>query len=233
MPTVRQDVNSYTNKFGYNAEIKAVTETIWTTGGVYAYPAAAAVMEIVSGDALDGTGAATGALTATVYGQDASFNPIQTTVTLNGLTPVVMTGYNFYRVYRVIVNTAGSGGVNAGILTVRPSGGGTTYTAVAIGTNQTEQAFYTIPAGHVGIVSRIWTDVGSSLDVTGTFWARPDGGVFAQKWRHINLGGTQEMTYGKYGPQYAAGTDLEMRGITTNAAGNVVGGGFDVLLVIV
>ena len=138
MPTVRQDVNSYTNKFGYNAEIKAVTETIWTTGGLYAYPAAAAEMEIVSGDNVDGAAAATGALTATVYGCDASFNPLEVDVTLNGTTAVVMTGILFYRVYRVIVNTAGSGGVNAGILTVRPSGGGTTYTAVAIGTNQTE-----------------------------------------------------------------------------------------------
>jgi len=105
------------NKFGRNSDIDtAAEETIWANGGMYTFPTAAQTLDVVSSDAND-TSAGTGARTVEIQGLDGSYDAVTETVTMTGTTPATTTA-TFLRVNRAMVKTAGSGGVNAGAITI-------------------------------------------------------------------------------------------------------------------
>ena len=108
--------------------------------------------------------AGTGARTATVSGLDANYDEVSVTVDLDGQNGVQLgNASNWIRVNRITVNTAGSGGQNAGVIYVgdeaSPSSGVPTnkYATVAIGDNQTLMALWTVPRGYTAFVTQ--TDV--------------------------------------------------------------------------
>lgn len=171
-------------KFGNNADINGSLETIWTYGGIYAYPAAASVMKVSSSSNND-SGSGTGARTVTVGGLDANYNEITEVVTLNGQTEVLTTN-SFIRVFRAFVNNAGSGGTAAGTIyvgtgTVTAGVPATVYAEIVLGENQTQMALWTVPAGYTFYVySGKFSTAGSNSthSMLGKFLFRPFGGVF-------------------------------------------------------
>jgi hypothetical protein len=176
-------------KFGQNADVGNSLETIWLEGGLYAYPPSATTMTVSSSDAND-TSAGTGARTIQISGLDGDYNEISETITMNGQTPVTTTN-SFLRVNRGIVLTAGSGGVNAGIIyvgtgTVTSGVPANKYTTInGDGTNQTLQAFWTVPAGYTAYVYQTNISTGSSSATPAVLKTllvvRPFGGVFNTK----------------------------------------------------
>lgn len=144
-------------KFGMNTDIDAgVPEDVWDGGGLYSWPTSASQMEVLSASGLDDSPAGTGARTVNIQGLDASYAQVNETVTLSGVTPVG-TANTYIRVFRMKVLSAGSLEQNAGILTCRPLGGGTTVAQINAGQNQTNMALYTVPAGKTGFISKIFT----------------------------------------------------------------------------
>lgn len=144
-------------KYGSNADIDDSLETIWSAGGLYAYPAAAAVMKVSSSSTSDAE-AGTGARTIQVYGLDANYNEITETVILNGQTEVNTTN-SYLRVFRAFVVTAGSGGTAAGTIyigtgTVTSGVPATIYAEIPVGANQTLMAVWTVPANYTAYVTR-------------------------------------------------------------------------------
>ena len=138
-------------KFGSNATVGNTLETIWEEGGLYAYPASASTMTVSSSDTND-TSAGTGARTVLISGLDASYNEASETIILDGQTAVT-TVNTYIRMNRAIVLTAGSGAGNAGVIyvgtgTVTAGVPANKFTTIAIGANQTLQAFWTVPAGY-------------------------------------------------------------------------------------
>jgi hypothetical protein len=176
-------------KFGQNASVGNSLETIWLEGGLYAYPPSATTMTVSSSDAND-TSAGTGARTIQIAGLDGDYNEISETIILNGQTAVTTTN-SFLRVNRAIVLTAGSGGVNAGIIYV---GTGTVTSGVPVnkyttingdGTNQTLQSFWTVPAGYTAYIYQTNISTGTSSATPAVLKTllvvRPYGGVFNTK----------------------------------------------------
>lgn len=171
-------------KFGNNADINGSLETIWSYGGLYAYPAAAIQMKVSSASANDDI-VGTGARTVVVSGLDANYNEISETVELDGQTEVLTTN-SFIRVFRAYVATAGSGGTAAGIVyvgtgTVTAGVPATVYAEIPVGANQTQMALWTVPAGYTlyitgGVFSAASNNVAQY--VLGQFFFRPFGGVF-------------------------------------------------------
>ena len=139
-------------KFGQNASVGNSVETIWQQGGLYSYPPSATTMTVSSSDTND-TSAGTGARTIQILGLDGDYNEISETITMNGQTAVTTTN-SFLRVNRALVLTAGSGGANAGIIyvgtgTVTSGVPANIYTTInGDGTNQSLQAFWTVPANY-------------------------------------------------------------------------------------
>lgn len=175
-------------KFGRNGEIDTTSdpEDIWGGGGLYTgFPTGGAeTMEIFSSQAAD-TSAGTGARTVEISNLRDSTGAAADNVilSLNGTTPVSLGIDTFTRGSRVKVKTAGSGGGNAGTLTLRH----TTTTAnifavMPIGANQTQIAAYSVPLGHTLHTNRMFIRLARLSGAAGSaevsLRVREFGGVF-------------------------------------------------------
>lgn len=171
-----------------DVDTATVPETVWPLGGLVAFRSAAAVVEIVSSNAADAA-TGTGARTVRIDGLDADYVEVSETLTLNGTTPVVGV-VEFLRINSVVVVTAGTGKVNAGNITLRDSGAGTTRSYIDAGRGRAEVGVFTVPAGHK-IMATDW--VVSSEIITGhtgadfEFWTTK-GGVRSISWALTGAG---------------------------------------------
>jgi hypothetical protein len=171
-------------KFGNNSDVDSALETIWSEGGIYAYPSAAIAMKVSSSSANDDV-AGTGARTVVVSGLDENYDEASETVELDG-QDAVLTTTTFIRVFRAFVVTAGSGGTAAGTIyvgegTVTAGVPDTTYAAIPVGENQTQMAIWTVPAGYTFFITGGTFSASSnnvSQYILGKFLVRPFGSVF-------------------------------------------------------
>jgi len=213
-------------KFGNNAAVANVTETIWQQGGLYSYLSAASVLKVSSSSAND-TSAGTGARTVELFGLDGDYNEINEVVTLNGQT-AVNTTQSYLRINRMIVRSAGSGGYNAGIIY---AGTGTVTTGVPAniyatingdGTNQTLMALWTVPAGYTGYLMQYDVSNGTTSATPAvcklTLVARPFGEVFQSK-------DVKSLTTGMHienslvvPVKFTEKTDIEVRAVSSSAS---------------
>ncbi len=205
-------------KFGQNSVVGNSVETIWQQGGLYSYPPSATTMTVSSSDTND-TSAGTGARTVQISGLDGDYNEISETITLNGQTAVT-TSNSFLRVNRGLVLTAGSGGANAGIIYV---GTGTVtlgvpanvYTTInGDGTNQSLQAFWTVPANYNAYIYQTNISTGNSSNTPAVLKtllvARPQGGVFNTKEIIVLTDGNHLQNY-SFPITLTEKTDIEFR----------------------
>lgn len=144
---------------GNNASVGTAAETLWDGSTAFAYPASALATTVSSGSANDAA-AGTGARTVFIEGLNANYVYVSETATLNGQTGVALTN-SYLRVFKCTAVTAGSGGVNAGIVYVGTGAITTGVPAVincqmAVGNNVSMSAMYTIPAGKQGILAKVW-----------------------------------------------------------------------------
>jgi len=216
-------------KFGFNPDIDDALETVWAQGGMYTYLPSASTLYISSSSTADDA-AGTGARTVTVSGLDANYDEISVTADMDGQNGVQLgNAFNWIRVFRVVVETAGSGGQNAGVLYVgtesSPTSGVPTnkYAMVAVGDNQTLMALWTVPRGYTAYL--LQTDVTvattqSSKYATTSLVARSPGGVFNIKDRFVKSEGSVHQGYDV--PQkFLEKTDLEYRAIGDSATANI------------
>jgi hypothetical protein len=205
-------------KFGQNSVVGNSVETIWQQGGLYSYPPSATTMTVSSSNTND-TSAGTGARTVLISGLDGDYNEISETITLNGQTAVTTTN-SFLRVNRAIVLTAGSGEANAGIIYV---GTGTVTTGVPAnvyttingdGTNQSLQAFWTVPANYNAYIYQTNISTGNSSNTPAVLKtllvARPHGGVFNTKEVIVLTDGNHLQNY-SFPITLTEKTDIEFR----------------------
>lgn len=172
--------------FGNNADIDIASgsEDIWDGGGLYTgfNATAAETVELFSSDAND-TSAGTGARTVQIYGLDGSFNEQTETVTLNGVT-AVNTANTYIRLNEAVVRTAGSGGVNAGTITIRQNvTTANVFGIIQIGNNNTLNCVYTIPAGKKAYLTSWGASLSGSVKSTCVVKLsyRPESEVFQLK----------------------------------------------------
>ena len=148
---------SHINKFGHNDNIGTSYETVWSVGGLYAYPSNANTVVLTSGDA-DDTAGGTGARIVEVQGLDENYENATVTVPMNGTGNASNTDVNFIRVFRMRVAKAGSQAINDGAITATI--GGTTVSQIDAEEGQTLQANYTVPAGKTGYISDMHVSTG-------------------------------------------------------------------------
>ena len=213
-------------KFGFNPDIDNSLETIWAQGGLYTYLSSASTLYISSSSTADDA-ASTGARTATVSGLDANYDEVSVTVDLDGQNGVQLgSANNWIRVNRIAVDTAGSGGQNAGVLYVgteaSPSVGVPTnkYATVAIGDNQTLMALWTVPRGYTAYLTQLDVTVATEQNnkfATISTLARPFGGVFNVVDKFVKESSSHHQEY-SFPLKFTEKTDIEVRGIASSAA---------------
>lgn len=101
--------------------------------------------EVVSSEPND-TSAGSGAREVEVVSLDTSFNEQKVIATLNGTTPVILSGTH-RKTRSINVIDSGSSETNEGTITVRPSGGGNTRLQIQPELSNSFSSHFTVPAG--------------------------------------------------------------------------------------
>ena len=214
-------------KFGINGDVGTSIETVWAQGGTYVYPAAATVMKISSSSANDAS-AGTGARTIAIFGLDANYNKINETVALNGQTEVNTTN-SFLRIFRMYVVTAGSGATAAGTIyagtgTVTSGVPANIYGMITLTANQTQMAFWTVPAGYTLYLTGIYySSANSTANASTNFQLieRPLDGVFRIQ-SSVRTAGNGDFVIDFHTPIFfSEKTDIEIRAVASAGASNV------------
>lgn len=172
-------------------------DDIWEGGGAYPFQFAATKMEALSASAND-TAAGTGARTFTISGLDTNFNPLNETLTLNGVTPVQTVG-SYTRINSFMIATAGSGNVNAGDVTLRVAGAGATQAIARAGFGYAKQAVFTVPNGFTLLVTDVLPECGGAANantsiVTAFTRTNPAGVIIKTNEYNITSSGPLQRT---------------------------------------
>ncbi len=225
------------HKFGANTDISSasVPEDIWDGGGLYpGFIPAALACEILSNDPNDDAGD-TGARTVEIQGLDTDGNIQLVTATMNGVAPIAI-GI-FFRIYRMIVRSAGASDGNEGTITARTVAGAITMAQILPLIGQTLMAVYTIPndfdsANMVQMMIGIRATTGQAVSATMALQAHPDGEAWQTK-EYLDVhsyGGTTIIDF-RHAPEYAPLTDLRLRVLAVSGNNIVISGGFDIKFV--
>lgn len=182
---------------GFNDDIDAA-EDVWNLGGDVTLLTSASLIQVVSASA-DDTAAGTGAQVVTVEGLNSSYEQISEELILNGTTSVDST-QSFLRLNRAYVSTVGSGGVNAGSITLRFVTGAVDCGLISAGEGQHGSAVYTIPADKTGYL--VWVSVSHILASTAGF------GIMQFQAREIN---ESWMTKFRIGLHSLGANNIEMK----------------------
>lgn len=112
--------------------------------------AAAGAIEAISSDAAEAAGGAGGLILVVEYLTD-TFEAKELELVMTGLTEVVSTEVDVFRVNAAYFKTWGSTAVtpkaNVGNIIIRPATGGVTLESIAAGLNRSTTARYTVPLG--------------------------------------------------------------------------------------
>jgi hypothetical protein len=168
---------SLVHKFG--AALLTTSIAPITNSGFYRVPTTATALEFVS-DSTDDDAAGTGAQEITIQGLNSDWEEVTQTIETDGTTPVAIPT-SLTRVYRWYVSRSGSYatqtvGSHAGVLTVRESDGGDTWSTIPITPfpiGQSQIAVYTVPAGKTAYLlsKNIFVDTTKTADIY--FYQRP------------------------------------------------------------
>ena len=146
------------NKWGYNPDLDVGTETVWSYGGTFARMTAADTLNVVSSSTDDDNGG-TGAWSIIIYGVDENYESQIEVVVLDGTAPVT-TSNSWLGVNRVAVYLAGTGGENAGDITVTRTTGGSVQAHVPATEGSTQQALFFVPAASTMLMDWLLINVG-------------------------------------------------------------------------
>ncbi len=175
-------------KVGQKDDVSTTFEDVWFGGGSLVYPTAAESWELVSDDAND-TSAGSGARTVLVTSLDDSYVEQVQIVSLDGTTPVALTGTHF-RNQGFFVATAGGtnqSSLSAGEITLRVASAGATRGVIPAGNTGDFGSHFTVPAGQTAhfIESDLFAPKNEDLTVRTRFSIGATGFFF--------VGGTSEI----------------------------------------
>lgn len=148
-----------TSKGFSNGEIVLASTTITAIRSTtYTEPSSGAQRSMASSSAADtsaGTGARTVRITYYTLSAGTVAGPFTETITLNGTGNVNTVATNICYIEKLEVLTVGSGGVNAGTISLfgATGGGGGTVWTIAVGINRTLGAHHYVPSGVTALIT--------------------------------------------------------------------------------
>jgi len=146
------------NVFGHQDLIGITPWAVWDRAADYVFPTTASQLTVVSSSATDNNTSR-----VTIFGLDASWNPLVEQVTLNGTNNVITAG-TFLRINQMIMTAPATGQVN-NVGTITAKIGATIYAQINPGIGKTQMAVYSVAAGKSFYLTQITALSGSA---TGT-----------------------------------------------------------------
>lgn len=231
LEVAKDGVNGHALKqvFGHCEAVSTTEVTLWPvpTPALYVWPSAAANMTLSSSSAND-TSAGTGAQTVQVIYLDSSYvEQTSDTMNMNGQTGVTIqkdaADVDILRIQEIKVLTAGSSEENEGVIyvgtgTVTAGVPANIYGVIELHHNISLHGFYTIPAGKTAYSSFPWFSNDANQTTEGSFWYRPEGGIFYNK-KHVHF--KQDVAQMSIRPhlKFLEKTDLDLRSETGAGTG--------------
>jgi hypothetical protein len=145
---MKSKINNTFMMFGMQPVGAATERVIGEMASMYTFPTAPMKLEIVSASANDAS-AGTGIRTVEIIYLDGDYKEKKEVVTLNGTTVVETVAEDIFRVNAFRAVTAGSGGVAAGIISLRNLADTPVYAQINALERESKQFVYTVPAGKV------------------------------------------------------------------------------------
>ena len=228
---------SHVNKFGRNDTILSAgsAEDIWDGGGTYSFPSSALITKLVQATDQVGTD---GNATIEIQGLDTNWNLKVQTADLDGTdtTTEVTLGTPLRRVFRMKC-------LEDLILAddVSVVGGGTIYSTIKAGNNQTLMAIYTVPAGKTAYMTKYYGTInkgGAKTPdaVTLKMFQKDNANGYPKQLKHVigmEAGGETILEH-DFKPYYKVTekTDIWLEGTAIGSAVTAdVSAGFDLILV--
>lgn len=151
-------------------------EDLWDLGGVYSFPTANEQWEVISSNAND-TAAGTGARELTLTYLDSDYIERSVSFPTNGTVAANLPVSDCFRPIDLNVTAVGSGKANAGLITLRVTGGGAGRIGILIGNNSALHGIYTVPAGHTAYLLYGYSSVGKAkeAEIKVAFTRGPNG----------------------------------------------------------
>jgi hypothetical protein len=146
-------------KLGYNADVGATEEDIWTVGGTYAFPSTAMSMQVLS-TSLNDTALGTGLQSVRISYLDNTYADLTETITLSGTTAVPTVATNILRVNAIRVVTAGANKVAAGDVNCTNTTGTVIYRQISAGYTRGRGSVYTVPLNKTLYITTIHVSSG-------------------------------------------------------------------------
>jgi hypothetical protein len=141
-------------KTGYNPDVDAAEEELWSVGGSYVFPASGQQMELTSSSTLDST-TGTGAKTVKIWYLDSALAEKEETVTMDGTNIVPTTATNIYRINAFRVMTAGTTGAAAGNIDIRNLADTPIYSRISAGKTRARNSIYTVPVSKTLYITQL------------------------------------------------------------------------------
>ncbi|MCK4783321.1 MAG: hypothetical protein KAV87_06185 [Desulfobacteraceae bacterium] len=209
-------------RYGHNLACGATEETIWCMSNLYVYLTSAEQLKVKSSAVATDIPTSTGAWTVFIKGLDTNYNIITETVTLENPGPVT-TIQSFLRVFIARVMTAGTGGKNAGNISVNDNADAVTLGYIPIGENQSHAALWTVPKGQRFIwLGRQGGEIAAKQSHI-LFYIREYGSVWQLK-RDVVVKDSHFYTHMAMPWSIPAKADIEVRAVATGGSGIVFGG---------
>ncbi len=161
-------------KFGHNPDIDtAADEDIWEAGDTLTYLTTASAIEAISDSLNDIDTTGSGCRKIVISGLDGNWDIASEELAMNGTSATTASSTTFIRVNRAYCSEVGSyGAVNAGNITIRVSGAGSTQAYISAAEGQTEMSHYTVPRGYTAYLLDVHISVASGKTSTVTFHQR-------------------------------------------------------------
>jgi len=171
---------SMVHVYGYNGALAATYETITPQSTIQKYINYGIKLDVVAASASDDT-SGTGIQDITITGLDSNWAYQSETVTLAG-GETVQTTNKFVRVFSVIADTAGTGGVAAGNISIQNTSNDTTLALIPIGETRAYNGIFTVPAGKTFYIRQFYAASASSVLIYASVWERKYGsGVWIER----------------------------------------------------
>jgi len=213
---------------GVSLTTNTTPTTVWNGGaGVsYPFPTAGEQVSIVSTSAADTFGS-TGANVVIMDYLDSNFDEKQQVFVMTGITPVLSTFSDVYRINNLFVASAGSGRTNAGTITV--SNSTDDIGIMVLGQSIEHKAVYTIPRYYQGLLESVIISNDSNKIVTY------DYKFFVPTLNVLFNGGSSIISnFAQFQVNkesiFSAGTDLEVKASAASGSGVKTNIQFELLL---
>jgi len=154
----------------------AVTAVRATTYTEQTANAQRSILSTSANDAAAGTGARTVRVTYYALAAGVVTGPFTETISLNGVTFVNTIATNICFIEKIEVLTVGSGGSNAGVISLMSAtgGGGVAVWSVAVGDNKTFGSHHYVPNGKTANITGFVGGIKGGNDTTGFFLRAKD-----------------------------------------------------------